>query len=166
MASITLGGNPVKTIGNLPQIGDQAPNFTLSSIDLSTKDLTDFLGSKVILNIFPSVGTGICSASVRRFNVEASKLKDTKILCISKDLPFAQNGFCASEGIENVEMLSNFIDNTFGKDYGVLILDGKFKGLLARAILVLDEKGKIVYSEQVPEIGQEPNYELALNAVS
>ena len=166
MASITLGGNPVKTIGNLPKIGDQAPNFTLSSIVLSTKDLTDFLGSKVILNIFPSVGTGICSASVRRFNVEASKLKDTKILCISKDLPFAQKGFCASEGIENVEMLSNFIDNTFGKDYGVLILDGKFKGLLARAILVLDEKGKIVYSEQVPEIGQEPNYELALNAVS
>jgi thiol peroxidase len=166
MANITLGGNPVETIGNLPKTGNQAPNFLLSSLDLSTKKLSDFLGEKVILNIFPSVGTGICASAVRRFNKEASKLENTKILCISKDLPFAQGGFCAAEGIENVEMLSNFMDNTFGKDYGVLITNGKFQGLLARAVLVLNEKGEIIYSELVPEIGQEPNYELALKALA
>ena len=166
MASITLGGNPVETIGNLPKNGAQAPNFLLSSLDLSTKELSDFLGSKLILNIFPSVGTGICASSVRKFNEEASKLENTKVLCISKDLPFAQGSFCAAEGIENVEMLSNFMDNTFGKDYGVLMTSGKFEGLLARSVVVLNEKGEVIYSEQVPEIGQEPNYQLALKALA
>lgn len=166
MGSITLGGNPVETIGNLPQIGQQAPNFSLTATDLSTKQLSDYSGSKLILNIFPSVGTGICSASVRRFNMEATKLNNTKVICISKDLPFAQSGFCAAEGIENVEMLSNFVDNTFGKEFGVLMMNGKFKGLLSRAIIILDENGKVIYTEQVPEIGQEPNYELALKSIS
>jgi thiol peroxidase len=166
MANITLGGNPVETIGNLPKIGKQAPNFLLSTVDLSTKKLSDFLGDKLILNIFPSVGTGVCANSVRKFNEEASKLENTKVLCISKDLPFAQLGFCAAEGIENVVMLSNFKDNTFGKDYGVLMTNGKFGGLLARSVLVLNEKGEIIYSELVPEIGQEPNYELALKALA
>lgn len=166
MAFITLGGNPVETIGNLPQIGKKAPDFTLSALDLSTKKLSDFLGTKIILNIFPSVGTGVCSASVRKFNEEASKIGNTKILCISKDLPFAQKDFCAAEGIENVVMLSAFINNTFGKEYGVLIMNGKFQGLLSRSVLVLDEKGEVIYSEQVPEIAEEPDYQSALNALS
>ena len=127
--------------------------------------LNDFKGQKVILNIFPSVATGICSASVRRFNDEASKLNNTKVLCISRDLPFAQQGFCASEGLENVVNLSDFVDAYFGKDYGLLINDGKWNGLLSRCVVILDEEGIVVYTEQVPEIAQEPNYESALAAL-
>lgn len=165
MASITLGGNPADTNGNLPKTGSLAPNFTLTASDLTSKSLIDYGGVKKILNIFPSVGTGVCSASVRKFNEEASKLKNTKIICISKDLPFAQLGFCAAEGLENVEMLSDYKDNSFTKDYGVLITKSKFAGLLARAVVVLDEKNKVLYTQLVPEISHEPDYVAALKAL-
>lgn len=166
MASITLGGNPADTNGSLPKVGSIAPNFTLTASDLTSKSLSDYGGVKKILNIFPSVGTGVCSASARKFNEEASNLKNSKIVCISKDLPFAQAGFCAAEGLENVEMLSDYKDNNFTNDYGVLITKSKFAGLLARAVVVLDENNKVLYTEQVPEIGQEPDYASALNALS
>jgi len=165
MASITLGGNPAETIGTLPEVGSTASNFTLTATDMSSKSLNDYDGMKKILNIFPSVDTGVCSASARRFNEEASQLDNTKILCISRDLPFAQARFCAAEGIENVEMLSDFKDGKFGKDYGLEVTKSAFSGLHSRAVIVLDANNKVVYNEQVPEIGQEPNYEAALNAL-
>jgi thiol peroxidase len=165
MASITLGGNPADTSGTLPKIGSIAPNFTLTATDLTSKSLSDYGGVKKILNIFPSVGTGVCSASVRKFNEAASKLENTKIVCISKDLPFAQTGFCAAEGIENVEMLSDYKDSNFTNDYGVLITKSAFAGLLARAVVVLDENNKVLYTELVPEISNEPDYTSALNAL-
>jgi len=165
MAKITLGGNPVNTLGTLPEVGSMAPNFTLSKTDLSETTLADFEGQKLVLNIFPSIGTGVCATSVRNFNKEAANLENTKVLCISRDLPFAQVGFCAAEGIENVVMLSDFKNHSFGKDYQLEILDSKFGGLLSRCIIVLDETGKVVYTEQVPEIGQEPNYETALKSL-
>jgi len=165
MAKITLGGNPVNTLGTLPEVGSMAPNFTLSKTDLSETTLADFKGQKLVLNIFPSIGTGVCATSVRNFNKEAANLENTKVLCISRDLPFAQVGFCAAEGIENVVMLSDFKNHSFGKDYQLEILDSKFGGLLSRCIIVLDETGKVVYTEQVPEIGQEPNYETALKSL-
>jgi len=165
MASITIGGNPVQTIGTLPEVGSPAPDFNLVREDLSTCTLQDYRGSKVVLNIFPSVGTGVCASSVRQFNQEAAELKNTHVLCISKDLPFAQKEFCASEGIENVEMLSDFRDGSFGRDYGVTYLGSKFEGLLSRSVVVLDENGTVLYTEQVPETGQEPNYKAALEAL-
>ena len=165
MASITLGGNPAETIGTLPANGSTARNFTLTVTDMSSKSLSDYDGKRKILNIFPSVDTGVCSASARRFNEEASQLTNTKILCISRDLPFAQARFCAAEGIENVEMLSDFKDGRFGKDYQLEITKSAFSGLLSRVVIVLDEHNKVLYTEQVPEIGQEPNYEAALAAV-
>ena len=165
MAKITLGGNPANTLGELPSVGTKAPNFTLTKVDLSDTSLADFKGSKLVLNIFPSVGTGVCATSVRKFNKDASALKNTKVLCISRDLPFAQTSFCAAEGIENVVMLSDFKNHSFGKDYNLEILDGKFAGLLSRCIVVLDEAGKVIYTEQVPEIAQEPNYEAALKSL-
>lgn len=165
MANITLGGNPVKTSGDLPSIGSQIADFKLVAVDLSTKTLKDFLGSHLILNIFPSVNTGICSASVRAFNKTASNLKDTTVLCISRDLPFAQDQFCAAEGLENVVMLSDFKTGTFGKDYGLIMTSGGFDGLLSRCIIIAEKSGKVIYTEQVPEIAQEPNYEDALKAL-
>ena len=165
MASITLGGNPAETNGALPKVGSVAPNFTLTATDLSAKSLSNYGPVRKILNIFPSVDTGICAASARKFNEEASNLVNTKVLCISKDLPFAQKRFCAAEGIEIVEMLSDFKDVKFGTDYGVLITKSAFAGLLARAVLVLDENNKVLYTELVPEIGQEPDYASALKAV-
>ncbi len=165
MSSITLGGTPIETIGSLPKVGSKAPDFTLKTLELSSKSLSDYGNQRKILNIFPSVDTGICAASARKFNEEASKLVNTKILCISRDLPFAQNRFCAAEGIENVEMLSDFIDGKFGKDYGLEIKDGAFEGLHSRVVMVLDENNKIIYSEQVPEIGQEPDYASAIKAL-
>jgi len=165
MAKITLGGNPVNTLGTLPAVGSMAPNFTLSKTDLSETSLADFKGNKLVLNNFPSIGTGVCATSVRNFNKDAANLKNTKVLCISRDLPFAQAGFCAAEGIENVVMLSDFKNHSFGKDYQLEILNSKFAGLLSRCILVLDESGKVIYTEQVPEIGQEPNYEAALKSL-
>ncbi|WP_223034183.1 thiol peroxidase [Hanstruepera marina] len=165
MANITLGGNAVTTSGELPQVGTKAKDFKLVAIDLSTKTLSDFLGTQLILNIFPSVNTGVCSASVRHFNQQASSLENTKVLCISRDLPFAQDQFCAAEGLENVIMLSDFKTGEFGKDYGLLMTNGIFDALLSRCVIVLNEEGTVIYTEQVPEIGQEPDYEAALKAL-
>lgn len=162
MAQITLKGNPINTIGNLPKAGSKAPTFTLVKDDLSIKSLSDYKGQRVILNIFPSLDTGTCAASVRRFNAEASKLENTVVLCISKDLPFAQARFCGAEGLKDVHNLSDFRTGQFGKDYGVEIIDGPLAGLESRAVVILDEEGTVVYTQQVPEIIDEPNYETAL----
>ncbi|MCL6265755.1 thiol peroxidase [Flagellimonas myxillae] len=165
MASITLGGNPANTVGNLPAIQTQAPSFTLTKSDMSTKTLEDYKGNKVILNIFPSVDTGTCSQSVRQFNEEAAELPGVKVLCISKDLPFAQNRFCGAEGIENVEMLSDYKTGAFGQAYGLTFADSAFESLLSRCVVVLDVSGTVLYTEQVPETGNEPNYKAALEAL-
>lgn len=165
MANITLGGNPATTSGNLPEIGQTAPDFNLIKSDLSPVKLSDYKGRKVVLNIFPSIDTGVCATSVRKFNEEASKLSNTSVLCVSRDLPFAQARFCGAEGLNNVECISDFNDGSFGKNYGVEIQDGAFKGLHARAVVVLDEQGTVIYNELVPEVGQEPNYAEALKHV-
>ncbi len=165
MATITFKGNNISTSGNLPQVGDKAIDFSLVKGDLSNVSLADFKGQKLILNIFPSVDTGICAASVRHFNQDASNLENTTVLCISRDLPFAQARFCGAEGLKNVVMLSDFAKGDFGLNYGLEILDGPLKNLHARAVIVLDENQEIIYEELVPEIGQEPNYEAALIAV-
>ncbi|SEQ96888.1 thiol peroxidase (atypical 2-Cys peroxiredoxin) [Hyunsoonleella jejuensis] len=165
MANITLGGTPVKTSGELPSVGSQISDFELVAIDLSTKTLADFKGKKLVLNIFPSVNTGVCAASVRQFNTEASELDNTNVLCISRDLPFAQDQFCAAEGLDNVVMLSDFKTGKFGKDYGVMFVSGGFDGLLSRSIIVTDTSGKVLHTEQVPETGDEPNYKAALEAL-
>ncbi len=162
MATITLKGNQIHTNGNLPKVGQKAPDFELVGADLSISKLSDFKGSKVILNIFPSIDTGICAASARMFNKEASNLSNTKVLCISRDLPFAQGRFCASEGLEDVINLSDFRTGQFGKDYGLEIVDGPMKGLHSRVVVVLDEEGTVTYTEQIPEIVQEPDYIAAL----
>ncbi|MEP2024864.1 MAG: thiol peroxidase [Reichenbachiella sp.] len=166
MASITLKGNEIHTIGNLPANGTQAPDFDLIKNDLSHVSLADYKGSRVILNIFPSIDTGICAASVRTFNEKAAGLSNTKILCISRDLPFAQARFCGAEGIDSVETVSDFATGQFGKDYEVTITDGPMAHLHSRAIVVLDENHKVIYSEQVPEIVQDPDFEKALAALS
>ena len=165
MAKITLKGNPFKTVGKLPKVGKEAPKFSLIKADLSKAKLKDFKGSKVILNIFPSIDTGTCAASVRKFNEEASKLENTKVLCISRDLPFAQARFCGAEGLENVITLSDFSKGKFGKSYGLTIEDGPLANLHSRAIVILNEEGEVTYTEQVPEIVDEPNYEAALKAL-
>ncbi|MDD2986389.1 thiol peroxidase [Flavobacterium sp.] len=165
MAVITLGGNPIHTSGELPKKGIQAPNFTLVKTDLSIATLADYAGSKLVLNIFPSIDTGVCATSVRTFNQKAGELINTKVLCISRDLPFAQKRFCGTEGLENVENLSDFKEGSFGDAYGLTITDGPLAGLHSRAVIVVDEKGLVTYAEQVPEIGQEPNYEAALAAL-
>ena len=165
MAQITLGGNAVNTSGSLPEIGTKAPDFKLVAEDLSTKTLSDFSGKRILMNIFPSIGTGVCAQSVRMFNQEAAELDNTVVLCISRDLPFAQAGFCASEGIENVVNLSDFRTHPFGKDYGLEMLGGIFEGLLSRVVIVVDENGIVKYTEQVPEIGEEPNYKAPLYAL-
>lgn len=165
MATITIKGNKIHTSGSLPAKGTKAPEFTLVKSDLSELSLSELKGKKVVLNVFPSLGTGVCAASVRKFNEEAARLKDTIVLAISKDLPFAAKEFCATNGIENVITLSVFRHPDFGKNYGVDILDGPFAGLLARCVVILDETGKVIYTEQVPEIGQEPDYEKALAAL-
>ncbi len=165
MAKITLKGNEIDTVGSLPKVGDSAPNFNLVGTDLSRKSLADYKGSKLILNIFPSVDTGTCATSVRSFNKTASELDNTKVLCISKDLPFAQGRFCGAEGIENVEMLSDFTPGDFGKDYGLEVTTGPLAGLHSRCIVVVNETGKVTYTEQVSEIVDEPNYDAALKAL-
>jgi len=165
MAAITLGGNAIHTNGNLPETGQPAPDFTLVRTDMSTATLNDFRGKKLVLNIFPSVDTGVCATSVRTFNEKASSLENTSVLCISRDLPFAQARFCGAEGLDNVVSLSDFKDGAFGRDYGVMIEDSAFAQLHARAIVVIDEHGKVLYTEQVPEVGQEPNYDAALNSL-
>ncbi|EAQ41430.1 thiol peroxidase [Polaribacter sp. MED152] len=165
MAGITLGGNPINTVGDLPKVGEKALDFNLKTVELKEKSLADYSGKNIILNIFPSVDTGVCAQSVREFNKKASDLENTVVLCISRDLPFAQARFCGAEGIDNVEMLSDFEDGSFGKDYQVTIADSAFKNLHSRAIVIIDADGKIVYTEQVPEIGSEPNYDAALEVL-
>lgn len=162
MASITLGGNPIHTSGELPKVGTKLADFNLVKNDLSIATLADFAGTKLVLNIFPSIDTGTCAASVRKFNETASKLENTKVLCISRDLPFAQKRFCGAEGIENVINLSDFKEGSFGKNNGLEITDSVLAGLHSRAIIVVDGNGSILYTEQVSEIANEPNYEAAL----
>ncbi|WP_338410058.1 thiol peroxidase [uncultured Flavobacterium sp.] len=162
MATITLGGNPISTSGELPAIGTQAPDFKLENSDSLFVSLADFKGSKLVLNIFPSIETGTCVASVRSFNAKASGLKNTKVLCISNDLSVVQKNICESEGLNNVINLSDAKDGSFGKTYGLEILDSKLAGKHSRAVIVLDENGVVVYTEQVQEVADEPNYELAL----
>ncbi|WP_333601473.1 thiol peroxidase [Flavobacterium sp.] len=165
MASITLGGNPIHTNGELPKVGTKAPHFELIDNNLGKVTLADFAGSKVVLNIFPSIDTNTCATSVRTFNADASKLENTKVLCISRDLPFAQKRFCGAEGLDDVINLSDFNTGNFGKDYGLEITDSVFAGLHSRVVIVLDENGMVKYTEQVPEIADEPNYESALAAL-
>ena len=165
MANITLGGNPINTNGELPKISSKAPDFSLVKNDLSIATLADFSGSKLVLNIFPSIDTPTCATSVRTFNAKASTTANTKVLCISRDLPFAQKRFCGTEGLENVENLSDFKTGNFGKDYGLEITDSVLAGLHSRVVLVIDENGIVKYAEQVPEIADEPNYESALAAL-
>ena len=158
MANITLGGNPITTIGTLPAVGSKALDFELVKTDLSTVKLSDFAGKKIILNIFPSIDTGTCAASVRKFNAMANELENTVILCVSRDLPFAQKRFCGAEGLENVHPVSDFKTGKFGDDYGLTITSGPLSNLHSRAVVVIDENGIITYTEQVPEIADEPNY--------
>ena len=163
MATVTFKKDlTIKLNGVLPAVGSQAPNFKGTKTDLSDVHLEDYRGKRVVLNIFPSVDTGVCAASVRRFNAEASKLENTVVLCISKDLPFAQARFCGAEGLDKVIPLSTFRCNCFTDGYGLLQEDGPLYGLLARAVIVIDEHGKILYTELVPELTHEPNYEAAL----
>jgi thiol peroxidase len=166
MAHITLQGKPLDTIGELPGIGTKAPSFSLAKTDLSDCSLQDFAGKKIVLNIFPSIDTSVCAASVRRFNKEAGEAKNTVVLCISADLPFAHNRFCETEGLKNVVPVSVFRSAEFGNNYGVTIINGPLKGLLSRAVVIIDKSGKVAYSEQVPEIAQEPDYAKALRALA
>lgn len=165
MATIKLGDNNIKTVGSLPKVGDTAPDFNLTAQDLSTKNLADFKGSRVVMNIFPSIDTNVCATSVRKFNEKATGLQNTKVLCISKDLPFAQKRFVNDEEIENVINLSDFRDGSFGSNYGVEMINGDLRGLLSRAVVVLDENGRVIHTEQVPDIGQEPDYLSALKTL-
>lgn len=165
MASITFHEKTVSTIGNLPSVGSTAPAFSAVKTDLSEVALSDFTGQKVVLNIFPSIDTGVCAASTHHFNQAASDLKNTVVICVSADLPFALGRFCGAEGLEEVVPVSIFRNPAFGKDYGVTLTDGPLAGLLSRAVVVIDEVGKVVYTEQVPEITQEPNYKAALAAL-
>ncbi|AKS34189.1 thiol peroxidase [Mycolicibacterium goodii] len=164
MAQITLRGNPINTVGELPAVGSAAPSFSLVGTDLGAVTSDQFSGKPVLLNIFPSVDTPVCATSVRTFNEKAASSGAT-VLCVSKDLPFAQKRFCGAEGIENVTTASAFRDS-FGEDFGITIADGPMAGLLGRAVVVLGADGKVAYSELVPEIGQEPDYDAALKALS
>lgn len=165
MARVTFKGNPVNTSGELPSVGATAPDFSLVSTELSDVKLSDYKGKNIVLNIFPSLDTGTCAASVRRFNKEAVALDNTVVLGISADLPFAAGRFCSAEGIKDVVTLSNFRDDAFAEDYGLLMTDGPLKGLLARAVVVIDPEGKVVYTELVSEIAQEPDYQSAINSI-
>ena len=162
--TVHFQGNPVSVQGTIPQAGAKAQPFTLVAKDLSDVALSQFAGSRKVLNIFPSIDTGVCAASARKFNEAATDLENTVVINVSKDLPFALGRFCAAEGLDHVETLSDF-RGTFGDDYGVTLIDSPMKGLLSRAVIVTDEQGKVIYTEQVPEIVQEPNYEAALNSL-
>jgi len=166
MDQIALKGNPIHTCGNLPAKGSTAPAFSLTKSDLSEVSLADFAGKTIILNIFPSIDTGVCATSVRHFNQDAAKLSNTAVLCISRDLPFAHSRFCGAEGIAGVISLSELRQLAFGEAYGVRMTDGPLKGLLSRAVVVIGADGKVKYTEQVPEITQEPNYQAALAAAA
>ena len=164
MATTALGGNPVHTVGELPTVGTHTPAIHLTKADLSEVGADELTGKRVVLNIFPSIDTPTCAARVRRFNQEAANLANTVVLCVSADLPFAQKRFCGAEGIENVVTASSFRTD-FGAAYGVAMADGRLAGLLARSVVVLDEKGTVVHSQLVPEIAQEPDYDAALAAL-
>ncbi|HCM76955.1 MAG TPA: thiol peroxidase [Cytophagales bacterium] len=162
MAQTKLGDNTVNTAGDLPKIGVIAPDFTLADITLKNVSLHQFKGKNVVLNIFPSIDTGVCATSVREFNKRATSLDNTVVISISKDLPFAFRRFCGAEGIDKVVTLSDFRDIEFAKDYGMEMIEGGMRGLFARAIVVIDEQGKVKHTEVVASIGQEPDYEAAL----
>ncbi len=166
MAKVTFKGSPVTTVGDLPAVGAAAPAFTLAGNDLSDVTLAGFAGKTVVLNIFPSIDTPVCAASVRRFNAEASALGETVVLCVSADLPFAHGRFCSVEGLDKVVPLSVFRAPEFGRDYGVAISEGPLRGLLARAVVIVDETGIVKYSRLVAEITEEPDYEAALRALA
>lgn len=165
MSQVLFKGITVNTVGSLPAVGTKSPDFSLTATDLSQKSLSDFEGKKIVLNIFPSIDTGTCAMSVRTFNQKVSSMADTVVLCISKDLPFAQGRFCAAEGIDNVVTLSEYKDNSFSEAYGVRFSDGPLQGLLSRAVVVLDESGKVLYTEQVAETTNEPDYQAAIAAL-
>lgn len=166
MATVTLQGHPLTTSGELPAIGSEAPGFRLVGVGLKDQTLHDFAGKKKLLNIFPSVDTGTCAMSVRQFNQKAAALSNAVVLCISADLPFAQKRFCGAEGISNVVMLSLMRGRNFAKDYGLLLENGPLAGLTARAVVVLDEDNRVIYTELVSEIANEPNYQDALLALA
>lgn len=163
MAQITFKNSPIHTLGSLPEKGTSAPSFTLCSGGLEDVSLSDYRGKTLVLNIVPSLDTGVCQASARSFNQLISTLKDVVVANISMDLPFAQGRFCSSEGLDHIESLSAFRHSEFGKKYGVTILDGPLKGLFSRAIVVIDADGKVIHTQQVPEIAEEPDYEAVLN---
>jgi thiol peroxidase len=162
MASITLEGSEIHTTGNLPDIGSDAPAFSLTNSALGTASLSDYSGKKIIMNIFPSIDTGVCATSTRKFNETASSNKNSVVLCISADLPFALSRFCGAENLDDVVTLSTFRTPEFGEDYGVRITDGPISGLMSRAVIIIDENNKVIHTEQIPEISQEPDYEAAL----
>ncbi|MXZ59673.1 MAG: thiol peroxidase [Acidobacteria bacterium] len=166
MATVTLGGTPFAISGDLPEAGAAAPDFTLTGGDLGDISLGDYAGQRLILNIFPSVDTPVCAASVRRFNEEAAALEGVSVLCVSRDLPFAHGRFCAAENIEAVSCASEMRDGSFGDAYGVRITEGPLNGLLARAVVVVDGDGRVRHSQLVPEIKEEPDYDAALAACS
>lgn len=165
MQTIYFKGTPVHTYGDIPAVGTQAPGFNLTSKDLADVRLSDYAGKRVVLNVFPSLDTPVCAMSVRRFNKEAAGLKDTAVICISKDLPFAMGRFCAAEGIENVTVASAFRSPVFTKNYGLEMTDGPLAGLLARAVIVIDKDGKVIFSDLVEEITHEPDYEGAISVL-
>lgn len=166
MASITLQGNEIHTIGELPATSSPAPSFSLTNSDLEDVSLDAFKGTRLVLNIVPSVDTGVCAASAIRFNKEAGGLENTKVLTISQDLPFALSRFCAAKDVDDVVMLSGFRSDSFGEAYGVTIKDGPFGGLYSRAVVVLDENHQVIYTQQVPEIATEPDYDEVLKRLS
>lgn len=164
MATITLKGNPIHTSGELPKVGTNAPEFKLTKMDLSELSLSQFSGMKKVLNIFPSIDTGTCAMSVRQFNKNVAEVNNTVVINISADLPFALKRFCGAEGIDRAETASTF-RSSFAKDYGLFIQDGPLAGLCSRVVIVLDEKNNVLYTEQIPEITSEPNYQSALSVI-
>lgn len=162
METVYFKGNPCHTYGSVPRPGEAAKDFELTGKDLNEVKLSDFKGKKVVLNVFPSLDTPVCAASVRRFNVEAAKADNTVVVCVSMDLPFAEQRFCTAEGIENCVVTSAFRSPEFAKDYGLMIVDGPLKGLLARAVIIIGEDGKVAFTDLVSEITHEPDYEAAV----
>ncbi len=165
METVYFKGIPCHTYGNIPAVGSQAPAFTLTGKDLGEVSSKNYEGKRVVLNVFPSLDTPVCAASVRRFNEEASKLDNTSVVCVSMDLPFAASRFCTAEGIENVTVASAFRNPLFAQEYGLMLVDGPLAGLLARAVIVLDETGKVIYSDLVEEITNEPDYKGAISVL-
>ena len=166
MATVTSKGNEINTLGNLPGVGNDFPSFSLVKNDLSVISNADFKGKKVVFNIFPSIDTGTCATSTRRFNEEAASLENTIVICVSRDLPFAQSRFCGAEGIKNVVMASDYRTGDFGKDLGVIFTNGPLNALLSRSVVVINENGKVIYTQQVAETVDEPNYEDALKSLT